>query len=54
MKDAPVTVDVHIVPSSEKPTGCGEPPVPVISPAIVNALSKLTGKRYRKLPLAEI
>ena len=54
MKDAPVTVDVHIVPSSEKPTGCGEPPVPVISPAIVNGLSRLTGKRYRKLPLTEI
>jgi isoquinoline 1-oxidoreductase beta subunit len=54
IKDAPVTVEVHIVPSTEKPTGCGEPPVPVISPAIVNALSRLTGKRYRSLPLARI
>jgi isoquinoline 1-oxidoreductase beta subunit len=54
MKDAPVVADVHIVPSSEKPSGCGEPPVPVISPAIVNAVSRLTGKRYRKLPLTEI
>ncbi|HWX56827.1 MAG TPA: xanthine dehydrogenase family protein molybdopterin-binding subunit [Verrucomicrobiae bacterium] len=54
IKDAPVTVDVHIVPSNEKPSGCGEPPVPVISPAIVNALSRLTGKRYRRLPLTEI
>lgn len=54
IKDAPVVADVHIVPSSEKPSGCGEPPVPVISPAIVNALSRLTGKRYRKLPLTEI
>src|SRR5256884_2446002 len=49
--DAPVAVDVHIVPSTEAPTGCGEPPVPVISPAVVNALAKLTGKRYRTLPL---
>src|SRR5919201_4293925 len=32
MIDAPVTVDVHIVPSAANPTGCGEPPVPVISP----------------------
>jgi isoquinoline 1-oxidoreductase beta subunit len=48
--DAPVAVDVHIVPSAEPPTGCGEPPVPVISPAVVNALAKLTGKRYRSLP----
>jgi isoquinoline 1-oxidoreductase beta subunit len=54
MKDAPVVADVYIVPSSEKPSGCGEPPVPVISPAIVNALSLLTGKRYRRLPLTQI
>ncbi|HEX3254044.1 MAG TPA: xanthine dehydrogenase family protein molybdopterin-binding subunit [Pyrinomonadaceae bacterium] len=52
--DAPKTVDVHIVPSSEAPTGCGEPPVPVISPAVVNALARLTGKRYRTLPLVSI
>jgi len=52
--DAPVTVDVHIVPSTEAPTGCGEPPVPVISPAVVNALFRLTGKRYRSLPLVMI
>jgi len=51
---APVTVDVHIVPSTEAPTGCGEPPVPVISPAVVNALAKLTGKRYRSLPLTSV
>jgi isoquinoline 1-oxidoreductase subunit beta len=52
--DVPVAVDVHLVPSTEAPTGCGEPPVPVISPAVVNALAKLTGKRYRSLPLADI
>lgn len=52
--DTPMTVDVHIVPSTEAPTGCGEPPVPVISPAVVNALARLTGKRYRTLPLATI
>jgi isoquinoline 1-oxidoreductase beta subunit len=49
--DAPSSIDVHIVPSSEAPTGCGEPPVPVISPAVVNALARLTGKRHRRLPL---
>jgi len=52
--DAPVAVDVHIVPSTEKPSGCGEPPVPVISPAVVNALFRLTGKRYRTLPLLSL
>jgi isoquinoline 1-oxidoreductase beta subunit len=54
MSDAPVAIDVHIVPSAEKPTGCGEPPVPVISPAVVNALARLTGKRYRTLPLVTV
>lgn len=52
--DSPVAVDVHIVPSTEAPTGCGEPPVPVISPAVVNALAKLTGKHYRTLPLVAL
>ena len=52
--DAPVAVDVHIVPSTEAPSGCGEPPVPVISPAVVNALARLTGKRYRSLPLVSL
>jgi isoquinoline 1-oxidoreductase beta subunit len=52
--DAPVAVDVHIVPSAEQPTGCGEPPTPVISPAVVNALTKLTGRRYRTLPLVTL
>ncbi|HEX8721322.1 MAG TPA: molybdopterin cofactor-binding domain-containing protein [Pyrinomonadaceae bacterium] len=54
MPDAPVAVDVHIVPSADPPSGCGEPPVPVISPAVANALTKLTGKRYRSLPLVSI
>jgi isoquinoline 1-oxidoreductase beta subunit len=54
ISDAPVAVDVHIVPSTENPTGCGEPPVPVISPAVVNALTQLTGKRYRRLPLVAL
>jgi isoquinoline 1-oxidoreductase beta subunit len=52
--DVPAAVDVHIVSSIEAPTGCGEPPVPVISPAIVNALTRLTGKHYRTLPLITI
>src|SRR5579859_2230400 len=54
MAEGPVAVDVHIVPSTEPPSGCGEPPVPVISPAVVNALARLTGKRYRSLPLTAV
>ena len=47
-------VKVHIVKSSvPTPTGIGEPGVPPIGPAFVNALSNLTGETYTKLPLAE-
>ncbi len=49
--DAPASIDVHIVPSAEPPSGIGEPPTPVIAPAVANALAKLTGKRHRSLPL---
>ena len=45
-------VEVHIVPSTEKPTGVGEPGVPPIAPAVANALAAATGKRLRKLPLS--
>jgi len=43
-------VDVHIVPSTAAPTGCGEPGTPPIAAAVANALFALTGKRLRKLP----
>ncbi|WP_407278806.1 xanthine dehydrogenase family protein molybdopterin-binding subunit [Aromatoleum evansii] len=46
-------VEVHIVPSAAKPTGVGEPGVPPIAPALVNALYAATGKRIRTLPIGE-
>jgi len=51
MPDAP-KIHVEIVESTENPTGVGEPGVPVIAPAIVNAIFKATGKRYYNLPLS--
>jgi isoquinoline 1-oxidoreductase beta subunit len=45
-------IDVHIVPSTAKPTGVGEPGVPPIAPAVANALAAATGKRLRVLPLS--
>jgi isoquinoline 1-oxidoreductase beta subunit len=44
-------VEVHIVPSTAKPSGVGEPGVPPIAPAVANALAQATGKRLRTLPL---
>ncbi|AOW21885.1 xanthine dehydrogenase family protein molybdopterin-binding subunit [Urechidicola croceus] len=52
MPESP-NVHVEIVESTEDPTGVGEPGVPVIAPAIVNAIFKATGKRYYNLPLSE-
>lgn len=49
MSDMP-QVDVHIVPSSDPPTGIGEPGLPPLAPAFANAVFRLTGKRLRKLP----
>jgi isoquinoline 1-oxidoreductase beta subunit len=43
-------VEVHIVPSTDKMGGCGEPGTPPIAPAVGNALFALTGKRLRQLP----
>ena len=44
-------VDVHIVPSTERPGGVGEPGTPPIAPAVANALAALTGKPLHELPL---
>ena len=45
------TVEVHIVPSTDKMGGVGEPGVPSVAPALANALFALTGKRIRRLPI---
>jgi isoquinoline 1-oxidoreductase beta subunit len=50
LADMPV-VETHIVPSSEAPSGMGEPPVPVVIPAVLNAVFAATGRRLRRVPL---
>jgi isoquinoline 1-oxidoreductase subunit beta len=49
MADVPV-IDVHFVASDEKPGGLGEVGVPLVAPAISNAVFNATGKRLRKTP----
>jgi isoquinoline 1-oxidoreductase beta subunit len=50
--DAPRAIHVEIVDSEERSCGVGEPGVPPIAPAIVNAVFALTGTRVRQLPLS--
>jgi isoquinoline 1-oxidoreductase beta subunit len=44
-------VEVHLVASSEAPSGIGEPALPPVASALGNALFALTGKRVRRLPI---
>jgi isoquinoline 1-oxidoreductase beta subunit len=44
-------IDVHLVPSDDPPMGVGEPGVPPIAPATVNAVLKATGRPVRALPI---
>lgn len=44
-------VETHIVASSERAGGVGEPGLPPIAPAVANAVFALTGQRLRELPL---
>ncbi|MFT7424118.1 MAG: isoquinoline 1-oxidoreductase beta subunit, partial [Algoriphagus sp.] len=50
MPQSPKKIHVHIMPSTIKPTGVGEPPVPPYIPALANAVYKLTGNRIYELP----
>ncbi|HEX4024840.1 MAG TPA: xanthine dehydrogenase family protein molybdopterin-binding subunit [Steroidobacteraceae bacterium] len=47
------SVEVHIVPSREPPTGVGESGTPPIAPALTNAIYNATGQRIRRLPIAD-
>jgi len=44
-------IEVHVVPSTDPPRGVGEPAVPVIAPAVANAIFAATARRIRALPI---
>jgi isoquinoline 1-oxidoreductase beta subunit len=45
------TVETHILPSTNPPSGVGEPGTPVIGPAVANAVLAATGKATFRLPM---
>ena len=51
MSDVPEVVEVHVVQSTEYPTGVGEPGATTIAPALSNAIFAATGARVRQVPL---
>jgi isoquinoline 1-oxidoreductase subunit beta len=57
MQEAPKRIDVHLVTSNaayDHPLGgVGEPGLPPVAPAIINAVFAATGKRIRRLPIAD-
>ena len=44
-------IHVYIVPNGGLPSGAADPGVPVVAPAICNAIYAATGKRIRSLPI---
>jgi isoquinoline 1-oxidoreductase beta subunit len=50
--EAPRAIEVHFVDRPDvRITGLGEPALPVMAPALANALYRATGRRLRQLPL---
>jgi isoquinoline 1-oxidoreductase subunit beta len=46
-------IEVHLIESTEKPGGMGEPAVALVAPAVCNAIYAATKKRIRKLPIVK-
>ena len=51
INEAPKAIHVHIMEVDAPPGGVGEPGVPPVAPAIVNAYFAASGNRVRELPL---
>ena len=53
LREAPLAIESHFIPSRLRPTGFGEPPLPPIAPAVANAIAALTGERIRLMPFVK-
>jgi len=53
--EAPQVTNVHIMPPGDQtpPAGVGEPGVPPVAPALINAIFAATGQRIRALPIGK-
>lgn len=45
-------IDIQIMPTDNPPKGMGEASLPLVAPCVGNAVFRLTGKRFRALPLS--
>src|ERR1700726_3015955 len=44
-------IHVEVIPTDNHPTGVGQMPVPIVAPAVNNAVARLTGVRLRESPI---
>ena len=49
-REAPANIEVIAIDSTVRPTGIGEIPVPVVAPAVANAIAAAAGERIRQMP----
>lgn len=54
MAETPAAIDVHFIESGATMGGIGEPGLPPATPALINALASVTGKRIRQLPIMSV